>query len=598
MRTSRRTFMQASIAAGMAAFLTGNVLPQRIEQAYAATKPLDQWIDPLPIPPVATPIPNAAYPGADYYVIPMAQGMHKFHAQFPAVPSWGYGGAAYLGPTIVAQRGRPVVVRYVNRLPATHLLQSSVDPTIVRDPEDPPMLMTLPPTRAVAHLHGGFTAPQFDGHPDSWFTNNSVARARGSAYDSLPGAAANEAIFRYTNAQPAAMLWYHDHAMGITRLNVYAGLAAVYLLRDSTDTGNPNRGLNLPKGAYEVPLVIQDKTFNLNGTPFYPTTSGVPAPYPHPAWVPEFFGDTPVVNGKAYPYLAVEPRRYRLRLLNGSQARFYQLSLSGGLPMWVIGTEGGLLPKAVQLKAAVLAPGERLDVIVDFSKMAGAKVTLTNSAAVPYPGGGAQPAGPRINQIMQFRVSLPLTGTDLTTLPAQLPLPAVTRLIPGPVKREIVLKETMDVATGTPLHVRLNERWFGEPVEEMPHAGDTETWQFINVTGDAHPMHLHLVQFQVLDRQPIAAAAYSTAYLTWVAAGRDPATKPVLSQFLAGSAVPAPPEEAGWKDTVQSLPGEVTRVVARFDVPPSTALPADYVYHCHILEHEENEMMRPFRVMP
>jgi spore coat protein A len=427
----------------------------------------------------------------------------------------------------------------------------------------------------------------------------------GSHYDTLPGAGANEAIFQYSNLQPGAPLWYHDHAMGITRLNVYAGLAGLYLIRDAYDTGVPGTGLNLPAGIYEVPLVIQDKQFTPNGSLFYPTTSGLPAPYPHPVWVPEFFGDTAVVNAVAYPYLDVEPRRYRLRLYNGSQARFYNFKFVTQakviLPFWVIGMEQSLLPAPVQTTKLLLAPGERADLIFDFTGLAqGTLVTLKNDAKAPYPGG----QGGGVNQIMQFRLVKPLApGGDTTTPPASLVLPAVPALTPTPgaPMREIVMKETMDPATGAPTDVLLNGKWFNDPQyptpDETPKVGDTEVWQFINLTVDAHPMHLHLVKFQVVNRQPFNAAAYTTAWLAWVAAGRNPATKPVLANYFTAPAVPPLPEEMGWKDTAKSYPGEILRVIAKFDLPPLTTLPAEYVYHCHILEHEENEMMRPFQVV-
>jgi spore coat protein A len=596
-----------------AAVGAGLVLPWQFDAssafAAAGTPNITKFVDPLiSAIPVLAP-DTTTQPGVDLYTIQMRAGRFQFHTQLPVTApagnftTWGYGSGAaffgYLGPTIEAQAGRPVAVKYVNQLPTTsHPLQASIDPTV----PDSMMYPGLMPGRATPHLHGGFTAPQYDGHPHSWFTANGD---HGSRYQSYPGIAvnANEAIYVYSNQQPSAMLWYHDHAMGITRLNAYAGLAALYFVRDVTDPGAfanlrvPGTSLNLPTGAYEIPLVIQDKQFNPDGSLFYPTV-GLNAV--HPIWVPEFFGDTPVVNGKAYPFLSVEPRRYRFRIVNGSQARFYNLSFDNGknpIPFWLIGMEQSLTPAPVPLTKLLIAPGERADIIVDFSQVPfGSVLTMMNNAKAPFPGG----RGGAVGQIMQFRINKPLVGADTTTLPQNLALPAVPRLAatPGAPLREIVMLETMDMATGTPIDVRLNGKWFDEPVDETPRVGTNEVWQFINLTGDAHPMHLHLVKFQVVNRQPFNAKAYTAAWTTWVNAGRNPATKPVLANFLAGAATPPLPQEMGWKDTAISYPGEILRVISKFEVPPLTTLPAEYVYHCHILEHEENEMMRPFTVNP
>lgn len=580
---SRREFLKLGAAAGAGLALT----KFDIRRGFAAGTPnITKFVNRLvhPIPKLEA--DTITYPGADYYQISMSDGLHTFHSQLGPAYTFRYGGMPYLGPTIEAQRGRPTVVKFINNLPsseADHPLAGAIDPTV----PDPMMYPGLAGGRATPHLHGGFTKPGFDGHPHSWFSPDG---ARGSHYTSLPGAAANEAIYEYSNEQFAAPLWYHDHAMGITRLNVYAGLAGLYLLRDEAELA-----LNLPTGDYEVPLVIQDKQFTPTGQLFYPITSGVPFPYPHPIWVPEFFGDTPVVNAVAYPFLDVEPRRYRLRFYNGSQARFFNLKFATNqqnvlLPFWIIGMEQSLLPAPVRRTTLLLAPGERADVIIDFASLRkGTLVTLKNDAKAPFPGG----QGGDVAQVMQFQVTKTLARPDTTTPPANILLPAVPRLspTPGAPMREIVMKETMDMATGVPTDVRLNGKWFDDgTIDENPRVGDTEIWQFINLTVDAHPMHMHLVQFQVYDRQPFNAALFDADRMAGI-------IMPV-GNYVTGPAVPPPPEEMGWKDTVKSMPGEITRVIAKFDVPPGSELPAEYVYHCHILEHEENEMMRPFAVMP
>jgi spore coat protein A, manganese oxidase len=611
---TRRDFLKAGAIAGAGALLAKGAGQKAVAAPGGGGSPnVTKFVDPLIAAiPKLTPTANPAYPGADYYEITMSAGSHKFHSQYlGSAATFRYGAMPYLGPTIEAQKGKPVVVKFINNLPpleAQHPLAASIDgtvpdPVMYKSPDGSP----LPGGRAVPHLHGGFTPPQFDGHPHSWFTPGTVENGhnRGSHFGSLPGAALNEAILVYPNNQPATNLWYHDHAMGITRLNVYAGLAGLYFVRDADDTGVAGTGLNLPAGPYEVPLVLQDKQFNANGTLFYPTV-GITAV--HPIWMPEFFGDTPVVNAVAYPFHAVEPRRYRFRIVNGSQARFYNLwfndPVTGPMPFYVIGMEQSLLPAPALKTRLLIAPGERADIIVDFAGRNGKAITMMNNAKAPYPGGKGG-----LGQIMQFRVGTTVTGgRDTSANPTTLALPAVPRLSPTPglAMREIVMKEDVDPATGLPIDMKLNGKWFDDtPIDETPKVGDTEIWQFINLTVDAHPMHMHLVKFQVYNRQPFDVKAYTAAWLLFQV-GTGP--RPVLANYLvAGPPVPPLPEEMGWKDTAKAYPGEILRVIATFDLPAEasgitgsgtpTSTTAEYVYHCHILEHEENEMMRPFQVI-
>jgi spore coat protein A len=332
--------------------------------------------------------------------------------------------------------------------------------------------------------------------------------------------------------------------------------------------------------------------------------------------VPEFFGDTPVINATAYPNLNVEPRRYRFRLVNGTQARFLNLSLpyqqengDRRLPFYVIGMEQGLIPgRPAAVQEFLLAPGERADIVVDFSKVPfGTRLLLQNDAPAPFPDGGEV----ELPDLMRILVTLPLSSRDTTADPAKghlvLPplsgslLPTIAAATP---RRQIVLKELLDMVDYTPIEVKLNERHFDEPVEEKPHKGSTEVWQFINLTPDAHPMHMHLVKFQVLNRQRFWAD-----YSAWIAAGRVAGKEPDVngadasgSPYLVGPAHAPAPHERGWKDTAIAYPREVMRVVAKFDLPTGAPEampegPAEYVYHCHILEHEENDMMRPFEVV-
>ena len=564
---TRRRFLQYGAVGGAALVLPARFMSLNARAAVGSPN-MTKFIEPLPIPPVIH-----AESGWTGSIAAAESTAYRFHQQLGPARTWGYGGAPYLGPTFEARKNVTVMVEWINNLGQTFI------------PNDPDIMgAVLPgtdPAPIVAHLHGGFNLPQFDGTPLQWFTNGLAST----------GPHFLDNFFAYGNEQRATMLWYHDHALGNTRTNVYAGLAGLYFLRDDDDTGLADNPLGLPARPYEVPLVLQDKTFNADGTMFYPNV-GLP---PHTVWVPEFFGDTPIVNGKAYPFLNVEPRRYRLRIVNGSQARFYGLKFAsvGGnslLPFTVIGAEGGLLRAPVQVTRFVLAPGERADVIVDFAAMP--RVTqwvLKNDAKAPFPNG----RGGDVPQLMRFNVNLPLNGTDTTTPGPSLVLPTLAPL-PAPVgnPREQKLEEQLDPVTGNPvvLHVE------GEPyleasglptVSTVPAQGAVEDWLLVNTTGDTHPIHLHLVHFEVIDRRPFNVATY-------MAGG---------GLVYTGPAVPAPAWENGLKDTVQAHPGEVTRIRARFDLPtygtidlPAGVTRPQYVWHCHILEHEENDMMRAFEV--
>ncbi len=496
---------------------------------------LTHFVDPLPIPGVLK--PEMTIEGVPHYEVVMSQFAQKLHRDLPPTTLWGYNGT-YPGPTIVAQSNRPIVVKWINHLPTTHLLP--IDYTL------PGMSASLPDVRAVVHVHGGHVPPASDGGPMDWFT---------------PG---HSKTVHYPNNQPASTLWFHDHAMALTRLNVYAGLAAFYLITDDDEDR-----FNLPKGLYEIGLALQDRTFQPDGQLFYPSIGDVPQV--HPVWVPEFFGDTPLVNGKVAPYLEVEPRKYRFRILNGCNARFLHLSLSSGQPFYQIGAEGGFLPQPVQLQHLLMTPAERADVILDFSGLQGQTITLTNDAPDPYPGGGEV----ALNEFMQFRVVRQQSGPDTSVLPSVM-LPALIHPEKGIAKvRDITLNEDL-TAQGDSVRVLLNNTPFAAPVTEKPKLGTTEIWRLINLTSDAHPIHLHLVQYHVLDRQPFDVAVYN-------------ATKKLV---FTGPAVPREANEAGLKDTVRVMPGEVTRIRV-----PFTDYTGMYVYHCHIVEHEDNDMMRPFEVV-
>jgi bilirubin oxidase len=612
-------------------------------------------------------------------------------AGLPATTVWSYGNPEVPGSfnypafTIEARWKKPVRVRWANELvkdPAgcfhrapgarpdacnalPHLLP--VDPTLhwANPPGDcmEPMrnrdcrgMDPAPyagPVPMVVHVHGAETSEDSDGYPEAWYlpaADDIPAgySTTGSFYDTFKAASPNRlkwkrgsAVFQYPNDQPATTLWYHDHTLGMTRQNVYAGPAGFYLLR-----GGPGDAIGgtLPGPApalgdrpgtryYEIPIAIQDRTFEVDGGLFYPDNRAffeglaahqlqipfIPqdAVYPGgtnlgasdvaPIWNPEFFGNAIVVNGKTWPYLNVEPRRYRLRLLNGSQSRFLILEIGDGETFWQIGGDQGFLPAPVPLQRLLLAPAERADVIVDFTgKAAGTTITLRNLGPDEPFGGGEPgvdfpPADPMTTgQVMEFRV-VPLQGWDRSTPPALLRLPAPPALGPGVATRRLSLNE-LDSATvrvvndldgnvvldlgGDPfgptaaLLGTVNAdgtvsplEWMDPTTENVSRPGDVEVWEIYNYTADAHPIHIHLVQFLVVDRQGLA----------FDAEGR-PLALPV--------GAPAPPEawETGYKDTVIAYPGEVTRVRAKFERPGL------FVWHCHILEHEDNEMMRPYCV--
>lgn len=576
------------------------------------TPPLEKYVDPLPTPLTAIP-DHSVYPGADYYEITMRQGSWRFHRDLGPATVWGYWaknphhphraiGMGYLGPTISVIKDHPTVVKYRNELPTTHLFQFVIDAIRSGDPQlapiAPPPYKSKPPFPPhinvwnVVHQHGGFTAPQSDGMPLQSFSPDGF---HAESYSTLDPSRVkpNEAISGYTNHERSAMLWYHDHGMGMTSVNVYAGLAGLYLVRDPAD-----ERLGLPQGEFEVPLILQDRTFGRDGSLAYTMTQRESE-------------DTPVVNGKAYPFLAVEPRRYRLRILNASNARFWRLKFDvprdvlpqPTLPFWLIGTDGGFRPPLSMLNF-LISPAERYDLIVDFSQMPmGTNVTLTNyNAPVHFPGGD----GPEISEIMQFQVTKRLSGGgDKTTPLKKLKLPEIApiELKPHTRRREWVLYQHKLFGTMT-----LNAVPFMEPSQDFIKAGSAEIWEYINPNHDAHPMHVHLVNFQVLNRQPIDAAGYQADYEKWIDGGRKPEDRPVLANYLTGPPIPADPDEArSYKDTVKSYPETVTRILIEEFTPPTgtiasipdsgTELPATYVHHCHILEHEDDDLMRPWTIV-
>jgi spore coat protein A len=527
----------------------------------AATNGLAQFVDQLPIMPVIQPSPT----GVTH--IRMLPALHKVHRDLPATPIWGYNGI-WPGPTMEVRRGVPVKIKYHNdALPTTHPLP--VDFTLHGSEADKPQV------RNVVHLHGAKILPESDGYPEAWTSPDGQ----------IGPVLHNPNPFVYPNDQQSTLLWYHDHTLGITRLNMIMGLAGAYIIRDAVEDS-----LNLPKGQFEIPLIMQDRLFNPDGTFLYP----VAIDGTHQFWIPEFFGDTMCVNGKAWPVLDVEPRRYRFRMLNGCNARFLNMRIvrtdangvahgMAGPQFHVIGTDGGLLPAPVSKTVLLHAPAERFDVIVDFTGKGGQFFVLKNDGPAPFPGGGEVVP----TEIMMFRVSKPLSSRDTSTIPFVLnPNPMIINPHSVTRTRDVVLTELDRASDGFPIIGLLDNKNWDDPVTEDPKAGSTEIWNMINDTGDGHPKHIHLVQFQIISRQPFDQTTYdNTGQLV----------------FTGPPQPPAPEELFAAKDVVKSMPGEVVKLAMKFDLPTGThVVPGQrykFVWHCHILEHEDNEMMRPMDVV-
>jgi spore coat protein A len=705
--------------------------------ALASVTVPQTWLPGECIPQFAAPLPvfgpgyNAALPRVDVEKHPFLQ-MKMVETERQVLPSfvpapgcpavaiaptrvWAYETSDWitgkvLGPafwpsvTLEAKRYTPLTVKFINALPrfgepttvngvaTTGLVQGLVttDQSVhwsnslgltgpmaclmVGAPAEcwQPYLGSPP---AVVHMHGGEVPSASDGGPEGWFTPDGK---RGPGYASVYDAGPGTQVNWYPNWQEAGTPWIHDHALGQTRTNVYSGMAAFYFIRD------PDREpRNLPAGAYEIEMAIQDRQFDTSGQLYFPDGSGDPLsnlngtpPNPgiHPYWIPEYIGDTVVVNGTPWPFFKVEPRRYRFRIIEGSNARFYNMDF--GAPTWVIGADDGYLDAPVRVSRVFIAPGERADVIVDFTGLTGRSFVVSNDANVPYPMGASPITDqPQMASIMRFDVTAPLMGRDRSCSPAAggCGRPAASKTIrltdgAGGIAagvrvdkvRQLILKEQAGFdsagnATG-PLEVLVNNSKYDglmspgvaadfpkDGVSELPRVGSTELWEIINLTMDAHPMHTHLAQFQILSRQSFgagypdawAAAFYAadgtprcgTAYAdpgnpcpgygppnTYGIPNGDGAVggNPAVGPYLLPDRSPPAPEESGWKDTAKAMPGQVLRILVRFAptyAPVSAARPGKnlfpfdptkgpgYVWHCHIIDHEDNEMMRPYRVV-
>jgi FtsP/CotA-like multicopper oxidase with cupredoxin domain len=721
---SRRIFLQSSVAAAVAASLNGYLWPRG---AFAATQG-PGLSDPALQPKFATAVPNALDPGFmfDFNADGEARvgvgqseqytGLIGTDGQPVKTTVWGYGqvvgnpkkprvlgGYTWPGRTIVAQSGEPLEVRWENLL-----VDNKGDPL-------PPIITGKDNTSLgygdytgrsvideslhwayslngytqydvenhgipiVPHVHGGHTDFLYDGNPEFFF----------SPFWKVRGPQWREKTYIYDNSQPAGTVWYHDHALGITRLNVYAGMAGFYIIRDDQDTGLPDNPLGLPAFPYEAAFAIQDKMFKDDGELFYPAFPGDPFyddfitgedailppgtfPGGGPTGLAEFFGDHMVVNGAIWPYMEVEPRNYRLRFLNGCDSRFLAVQFfevpageedfsnaTGPLPFSVIGSDQGLASAPTMVDTLLMETGSRYDVIFDFKTVtSGNRVIMRNLGGDdPFGGGILMPGGerafPEMEKVMAFDVVLPFNSavSDATPntgnggIPIVPAIPTRTRKVAlfegkDEFDRLQPLLGTAEPATdysGAPVNWPATEEYayvglvgqmegsiaWHSPTTENPALDSTEEWEVWNVTGDAHPVHLHLVHFEILGRQELnfdsnadedgfipegmtpaddgvylvpqptvqhnsvagQSGTYGIGFRIVHPTNPSDAYGPVVSQ-------PAGYVENAPKDMVTALPGQITRIKATFDKP------GRYVWHCHILSHEDHEMMRVMHVGP
>ncbi|WP_164873366.1 multicopper oxidase family protein [Rhodococcus xishaensis] len=531
------------------------------------------------------------------------------------------------GPTIIARSNETVHVEWQNQLPndAPYILPIDLTLHIPDLDESTPQFTGEKPV--VIHLHGGHTEPESDGNPDAWYTQE--YRSAGHDWD--------KPVYSYDNSQEAAGLWYHDHVVGMTRLNVYAGLFGMYLIRDRNEDRLID-GAIIPDDGHMLEIAIHDALFDEAGNLYYPGRHGEPINpiirkeiannWPDPTVLDEFFGTHILVNGMAWPKVDLEPNRYRLRLLNGSSSRSYVLEFDNGMDFFQIGTDGGFLNQPVRLTQLVVAPAERMDIVVDFTDHAGEQVVLKNLGPESPFRGFVEPADPAgstrlvynrggglalidgsdglapiadpesTGLVMRFDIGEEATGPTLQAenFGPSVPLREPLEVLANPrTVRQLVLFNLRDdigrtlVLMGT---MESGSLFYMDEITEVIPQGSTEIWEIYNTTAAGHPIHIHQVQFEVVNRQEFDGdLAFRTQQFM-----NDPERtfQGATLDFhgLNGDPIPPQPNEQGRKDTVLALPGQVTRLVAHFDRP------GDYVWHCHIVTHEDYDMMRRFQVTP
>ena len=622
------------------------------------------------------------------YVLNMQQsdvelGLRDTDGSLLTTTVWGYGTGAtggYLGPTLVAEEGSPVTITWRNQLPLTgHLLP--VDFTLHRAN---PIMKTIQDgfTPLVTHLHGAESNANSDGYPEAWYT-----QTFGGQGPAETGAFYTGNQYTYDNDQEAASLWYHDHALGLTRLNVYAGLAGFYRLTDKNEQDLIKQNV-LPKEA--IPLVIQDKAFTTDAQLYFPAHAEDVLPDGNggsgsvleevgedffaenaggASALPEFFGDHILVNGAPWPNLDVGRGAVTYELLNGSDSRFYLLDLveidddgEDEVTATVIGTDGGLLPQAVAFDhPIVLAPGDRIDIAIDFSAAdIGDVVQLLNSGPDYSPFKGfengslldavaATPEDP-VGNVMQFTVTKKGVADKTVFLTAGDTLnPDYVDITDGPlgdgafdpVRRvglfegadeygrvqpllgkaeagEFHLYKEGDVPPGEGLATEIRDfgplNW-ADDTTETPVAGSTEKWEVYNFTADAHPVHLHLTQYQGIERHEIqfqdgeeedgipddTTGDGLISYGTYI--DESEIDFAVADIWVADTPITLEPEEGGRQDTiyVPSGPRETgvdgANIGSMLEIAVNFEKAGQYVWHCHILSHEDHEMMRPMEVL-
>lgn len=547
---------------------------------------VEPFVDELPRLPIRT---------GGTYDIAARTTRHRFHSSFDESPAFGYGGETYLGPVVENVRDVPTRFTIRNELGA-HPFAKDIDTSLHGVGHDQG---TKP--RTVLHMHGGETPPEHDGHPEDFL-------AQGEHF-----------THRFPNQQEAAALWYHDHSMGTTRLNVYAGLASMYLVRDRFDTGRPGNPLGLPAGEFEVPFMMQEKIFTAGGVQSVRSTPLVP----EGSWEGGAVGDVGVVNGKVWPEMSVARGLYRFRMINAGSYSVWDLHFANQMPFHVIGTDGGLLDAPVRTTRFRLAPAERIDVLVDFNGLRpGETVELRNSE--PVPGQAAVIGEVTMPFFCRFRAttSRGFTGPVPTTLRGGRNQPARLPVIPRPTRQRTVTITQPSELRIPPAVMSLNNLGFTSDQIEKPVQGRTEVWNLVNVTPDPHPIHVHLVMFRIIDRQKYRQLGYQLrhpkpAYGTrWA---------PPVDAFRYGPAVPADPWESGRKDTVRVDGDTVTRIVIQWPTADELGFDPDqpfmphgvqaqlggghgghgtrvepiqgYVWHCHILDHEDHDMMLKLRTV-
>ncbi len=487
---------------------------------------LAPFVDALPLPVLQTPqgrrsSATLGATDAPYYPVHVRAIESKLHRDLPPSRLWGYGATS--APVLFeARSGEGVLIDWMNELPQTHVL--TLNPP-------PPGLEHAPLTRLSTHMHGARVPSVSDGYPDNWYG---------------PG---NHRLCYYPNPQEAAALWCHDHAMGVSLFNVFAGLMGWYLIRDGVE-----KELNLPSGKYELPMLIYDRSFMPDGQLYYPN------PPDEGSWSQEFFGDAMVVNGKVRPYHHVEPRKYRLRIANTANSRFFSLSFSNGQSFHVIGSDQGLLASPVEMTRLVLAPAERADIVVDFSGARGENLVLASDEL----------------DLVQFRVGKDPVSDSISLPKALRPIQRIPES--RATRTRLMTLNEFDYDNGMAMVMLLNRNHWSDPVTERVTLNSVEIWSLANLTQDTHPIHLHMIRFQVLDRRNFSVDDYLADN--------------TLPLRYTGAALPPEPHEMGWKDVVQCPPATVTRIIIPFQ-----GYAGRYVWHCHVLEHMANEMMRPYDIL-